>query len=51
MVEYKKGKENIVADALSRRDYEDSARVECAVVSLVEPTWLEGVKQMVRDLE
>lgn len=47
MMKYKKGKENIVADALSREDGDD--RVECEVVSLVEPTWLEEVKQMVRE--
>lgn len=38
-IEYKKGKENIAADALSRRD------VHCHSLTVCVPEWLEDVKQ------
>lgn len=38
-IEYKKGKENIAADALSRRD------VQCHAITVCVPGWIEDVKQ------
>lgn len=41
-IEYKKGKENVVADALSRRDSISS--MQCQTVTVVVPQWTEDVK-------
>lgn len=38
-VEYKKGKDNIVVDDLSRRE-EEGKVLECAAINIVEPAWL-----------
>jgi len=38
-IEYKKGKENLVADALSRRDS------QCNAITVCVPEWIEEVKQ------
>lgn len=44
-VEYKKGKENLVADALSRRDVKDLGSIEnCHAIVTVIPEWVEDVK-------
>lgn len=45
-MEYKKGKENIVADGLSRKGNENEG-VECTAITIVEPSWLRGVQEMV----
>lgn len=45
IVEYKKGKENLVADALSRRDVRSKDEVEeCHAIVTVIPNWVEDVK-------
>lgn len=44
----KKGKENVVADALSRREEETMEDLKCSAISFVEPTWLEGGKEMIK---
>lgn len=41
--EYKKGKENLVADALSRKD--TSAPSTCNNITVVIPQWIEDVKK------
>lgn len=49
MVEYKKGVENKVADALSRRNEateDEEGGQSCRVVSVVEPSWLIEVRRM-----
>ncbi|KAA8542515.1 hypothetical protein F0562_023667 [Nyssa sinensis] len=52
VIEYKKGKENIVADALSRR--EDTKKVternkgEFAAITQVIPNWVEAIKEEVK---
>lgn len=42
VIEYKKGKENLAADALSRRDVPDS---QCHAITTVIPDWLDDIKQ------
>lgn len=51
-VEYKKGTENKVVDALSRRDEDEEENVgslvkQCRTTSIVEPAWLEQVRDMI----
>lgn len=49
VVEYKKGVENKVADALSRREEAEvnsHLDLSCRVTSVVEPSWLDEVKKM-----
>lgn len=41
-IEYKKGKENLVADTLSRK--EQSPLSECAHITVIQDEWLTGVK-------
>ena len=41
-IEYKRGKENLVADALSRKDVPDSE--QCMEITTVTPEWLQDVK-------
>lgn len=44
-IEYKKGKENAAADALSRRDTKEVEEKEkCYAITLVYPEWIEDVK-------
>ena len=40
-IQYKKGKENLVADALSRRGYEEDSFTHS--ISVMKPTWLSKV--------
>lgn len=48
IVEYKKGTNNKVADAISRRDEEvRGLGRQCKVTSVVEPEWLDQVRTMV----
>lgn len=49
MVEYKKGVENVAANALSRRSEEDSPPLNNRGISIVVPSWLEAVKSMVQN--
>lgn len=42
MVEYKKGRENVVADALSRKEEVDKD-ITCTAITIVEPSWLQEV--------
>lgn len=52
-MEYKKGSENKVVDALSRQNEEagdkvgDDGREQCSTTLLVEPAWLEQVRAMI----
>lgn len=53
MVEYKKGIKNKAADALSRRNEAEPNSLEgplCRTTSVVEPSWLAEVKEMVVQL-
>lgn len=40
-IQYKKGKENLVADALSRRDNSEDA--SCNTITVFQPDWLTDV--------
>ena len=40
---YKKGKKNVVADALSRKD-EDVEALLCAI-SIIQPDWINGARE------
>lgn len=40
-IEYRKGKENVVVDALSRRDDPES---QCAIVTLIKPAWVDEIQ-------
>jgi hypothetical protein len=42
-IEYKQGKENIVADALSRKY--DTSKDSCNAISVAVPTWLTKVEK------
>lgn len=48
VVEYKRGKENTVADVLSRREEEGNSMGTNYVVSLVLYDWIEAIKEEVR---
>lgn len=50
VVEYKKGRENIVANALSRRFEEDSMG-EFQAICTPFPNWLEAIKEEVKNNE
>lgn len=45
-VQYKKGTKNIVADALSRREVEDS---RLSAFTTIEPTWMQEIVQSYQD--
>lgn len=51
-IQYKKGKENLVADALSRHIEFNGNEVECQViVATASPRWLEDIIQTYEDDE
>ncbi|KAA8548911.1 hypothetical protein F0562_000595 [Nyssa sinensis] len=47
IIEYKKGKENVVADALSRRGENDGETGELTALSHPIPNWVEAIKEEV----
>lgn len=53
IVEYKKGSNNVAADALSRRDEKeedgDGAALTTRDITFVEPVWIDSVKEMVKN--
>ena len=49
VIEYKAGKENGVADALSRRSEEYKSPITCNIFSLAQPSFLEPLKEEVQN--
>lgn len=49
MVKYRRGKENVAADALSRRDEWEKVEAACEGLTILEPTWLKEVHKMVNE--
>ncbi|KAJ8754363.1 hypothetical protein K2173_002814 [Erythroxylum novogranatense] len=50
VIKYKGGKENVVADALSRRDEQEDREGEISAISCPIPNWVDSIKEEVQSL-
>lgn len=44
-IEYKHGKDNVAADSLSRKEEVDKGVVEMLAITVLDPIWLEQLRQ------